>query len=124
MTSIAEPWYVTREEVMDAMNFRESTLRIPQIDSAIAGASRDVDTLCHRQFYPVDKTVKFDWPSFQYTYPWKVYFQREEVADITTNVPVVTSGGNVIAAGSIKWGPWDDESPPYTFMELDRSTSD
>jgi hypothetical protein len=34
----------------------------------------------------------------------------------------VTSGGNTIPAGSIFWGH-PNYSPPYTYMELDRSTS-
>src|SRR6185312_9222401 len=56
------------------------------------------------------------------TYPWKIYFDGSELADVTTTVPVVTSGGNVIPAADIFWGPWN-YSPPYTFLELNRSTS-
>lgn len=124
MTSIVEPWYVTREEVMDAMDFRESTLRTSLIDSAIAGASRDVDeNLCHRTFYPVDTTRKFNWPNFQRAYPWRIWLERSEIADITTNVPVVKSGGNLIPNSAIRWGPWDIDAPPYTFFELDRAQS-
>jgi hypothetical protein len=121
--AIVEPVYCTREEVLDAMDFRSTSLRIPLVDSAIAGGSRDVDKLCHRQFYPEDKTVSFDWPNYQRAYPWRLWLEREELADTTTNVPVVTSGGNVIPASSILWGPWDDEVPPYTFLELKRSSS-
>jgi hypothetical protein len=118
--AIVEPVYCTREEVLDAMDFRESTLRIPSVDSAIAGGARDVDDLCHRQFYPDDTIRSFDWPNFQRAYPWRIWLERAELADVTTNVPVVTSGGNVITADQVLWGPWDDEAPPYTFMELNR----
>lgn len=123
MASIVEPWYCTREEVLDAMDFRDSTLRIASVDSAIAGASRDVDDLCHRQFYPVDTARSFNWPNFQFAYPWRIWLERSELADVTTNVPVVTSGGNVISASDVLWGPWDEDAPPYTFMELNRSSS-
>jgi hypothetical protein len=118
-----EPWYCTREEVLDAMDFRASSLRIAQVDNAIAGGSRDVDDLCNRQFYPEDKTLAFDFPSFRRAYPWRIWFGQSELADTTANVPVVTSGGNVIAASNILWGPWETPAPPYTFLELDRSKS-
>lgn len=108
---------------MDAMDFRDSTLRTASVDSAIAGSSRDVDDLCHRVFYPEDTTRSFDWPNFQSAYPWRIWLERSELADVTTNVPVVTSGGNTISAANILWGPWDDPAPPYTFLELDRSKS-
>lgn len=121
MTSIVEPWYVTREEVMDALDFRESTLRTSLIDSSIAGASRDVDFLCHRQFYPLDTTRRFDWPNFQRAMPWTIWLEQSELADVTINVPVVKSGGNLIPNSAIFWGPWDMDAPPYTFLELDRS---
>lgn len=121
--AITEAVYCTREEVLDAMDPRTSTLRIASVDSAILGATRNVNGLCHRQFYPEIKTMSFDWPNFQRAYPWRLWLEREELADTTVNVPVVTSGGNVIPAANCLWGPWDDEAPPFTFLELDRSSS-
>lgn len=121
--AIVEPVYCTREEVLDATDSRGSSLRIPLVDSAIQGGARDVDGLCHRQFYPENTTRKFNWPNFQRAYPWRIWLERNELADTTVNVPVVTSGGNVIPAASILWGPWDDPAPPFTFFELNQSTS-
>jgi hypothetical protein len=121
--AITEATYCTREEVLDAMDPRTSTLRIASVDSAISGAARDVDGLCHRRFYPDNTTRSFDWPNFQRAYPWRIWLEQNELADTTVNVPVVTSGGNVIAASNILWGPWDDPAPPYTFFELNRSSS-
>lgn len=119
--AIVEPVYCTREEVLDATDSRGSTLRIPLVDSAIQGGARDVDGLCHRQFYPENTTRSFDWPNFQRAYPWRIWLERNELADVTANVPVVTSGGNVIPANQILWGPWDDPAPPFTFLELNRA---
>jgi hypothetical protein len=121
--AIVEPVYCTREEVLDATDSRGSTLRIPLVDSAIQGGARDVDGLCHRQFYPEDTTRYIDWPNFQRAYPWRIWLERNELADVTTNVPVVTSGSNVISSSDILWGPWDDPAPPYTFFELSRASS-
>src|SRR5262249_53292501 len=62
------------------------------------------------------------WPNFQTTYPWKVYFDERELADVTTTVPVVVSGGTNIPNADLFFGPWN-YSPPFTFMEINRSSN-
>lgn len=92
------------------------------IDRAIESASDSIDGVCHRRFYNVDETKRWDWPNFQRAYPWRVWFDGSEVADYIVNTPVVTSGGILIPSNQIFWGPWN-YSPPYTFLELDRSSN-
>lgn len=120
--AVTEPSYATREEVKQALDIKQTTRNDAQVDRAIQAASRSVDALMHRVFYPTITTKLFDWPNFQGTYPWKLYLDQAELADVTTNVPVVTSGGNVIPTADLMWGPWN-YAPPYTRLELDRSTS-
>jgi len=120
--AISRLCYATREDVKTALDYKETARNNVQVDRAIESASDAVDGLLHRVFYTTDTTRMFDWPNFQGAYPWRIWFDAAELADITTNVPVVTSGGNVIAASSIFWGH-PNYSPPYTYMELDRSTS-
>jgi len=120
--AVTEPCYASREDVKQALDIKQTTRNDAQVDRAIQAASRSVESLMHRVFYPTITTKLFDWPSFQGTYPWKLYFDASDVADVTANVPVVTSGGNVIPAADVFWGPWN-YAPPYTFLELDRSTS-
>lgn len=112
--------YCTREDVQRALDIKETTRNAPQIDRAISSAAPNIDRHLHRTFAPTDATHFWDWPNFQRAYPWRIWFDQYELADVTSNVPVVTSGGNVIAASGIFWGPWND-SPPFTFLELDRS---
>lgn len=108
---------------MNAMDLQVSASRTRQIDAAIDQASRDIEGLCKRTFYPVDDTKYFDWPNFQRAYPWRIWLDKAELADVTTNVPVITSGGVTIAASHIFWGPWN-YAPPYTYLELDRASSE
>lgn len=120
--AIYRPTYATRRGVKTALDVRLTADYDAHVDSALVRAAESVDALCHRRFYNILATSYWDWPSFQRAYPWRIWFDEREIADVTNPVPVVTSGGNVIPAGNIFWGPWN-YSPPFTFMELDRSKS-
>lgn len=114
--------YCSREDVKSAADILQEADYNVHVDSAIQAAVGDVNRLCHRRFYNVIETAYFDWPNFQRAYPWRIWFDERELADTTVNVPVVTSGGTVIPSSAILWGPWN-YSPPFTFLELDRSQS-
>lgn len=120
--TISEACYCTREDVKSALDIKVTARNNVQVDRAIQAASRSVDGLMHRVFY-VSYTTKYtDWPNFQYAYPWRIWLDRAELADISVTVPVVTTGGDLIPAANILWGH-PRYSPPYTYLELDRSTS-
>lgn len=118
--------YCSREDVKRAPDFKGTARNDWQVDRAIQSAARNIEGHLHRAFYPNNTTKYFDWPNFQSTYPWKIYLDAAELADVTVNVPVVTTGGRanptVIPAANLYWGPWN-YAPPYTFVEIDRSTS-
>jgi hypothetical protein len=116
------PTPATREEVRRALSVKQAAWNDDQIDRAIDAARESVEQLCHRKFYPNDTTHEWDWPSFQRAYPWRIWFDAAELADVTVNPPVVTTGGTVIPASDILWGN-PRYAPPYTYLELDRSTS-
>jgi hypothetical protein len=120
---IYRPTYATRRQVKTALDVKLSADYDAHVDSALQKAGDDIDGLCKRRFYNVLDTVYKNWPNFERAYPWRVWLNAHEVADITTTAPVVTSGGNTIPANQIFWGPWETDAPPYTFFELDRSTS-
>jgi hypothetical protein len=119
---ITQPVYCTREDVKRAADIKETARNNIALDRAIQSASRNIDKHMHRVFYPTVTTHYWDWPNWQRAYPWRLWFDQFELADVTSNVPVVTSGGTVIPANEIFWGPWND-SPPYTFMELNRGSN-
>lgn len=123
--AITRPCYTTREEVRAAPDITWAVRANLRIDRAIQDASERVEGQLHRVFYPELRTVYADWPNFQSTYPWKVYLDAAELADVTGTVPVVTTGGNspvTIPAENILWCP-ANYGPPYEWLELDRSTS-
>jgi hypothetical protein len=123
--AITRAAYCTRERVKQAADIKLTTHNDWQVDDAIEAAADSVDGLLHRVFYTTLTTIVVDWPNFQGTYPWKIYLDAAELADITNTVPVVTTGGDdpvVIPAANILWGP-ANYGPPYAWLELDRSTS-
>lgn len=120
--TISRVCYVTRESVKRALDVKSTARADWQIDEAIQSATDSVEGFLHRTFYPVIDTRYWDWPNFQSAYPWRIWFDANELADVTVNVPVVTTGGNIIPNSDIFWGH-PQYSPPYGYMELSRATS-
>lgn len=117
----SEACYCTREDVKSALDIKVTARNNVQVDRAIQAASRSIDGQMHRVFYTTYTTRYVDWPNFQYAYPWRVWLDRAELADVTSTVPVVTTGSDVIPAANIFWGH-PRYSPPYTYFELNRAT--
>ncbi len=123
--TISRPCYATREEVQQALDIKVTARNVAQVDRAIAAASDSVDALTRRVFFTTLATRFVDWPNFQSTYPWRIYLEGSELADVTGTVPVVSTGGaspRTIPAANCIWGPYN-YAPPFTRLDLDRSTS-
>jgi hypothetical protein len=114
--------YSSRYDVMSAPDIALTPDMARHVDSAISAAADDLDRLTHRRFWNNIETAYWDFPNYQRAYPWRLWFDERELADVTTNVPVVKSGGVVIPNTSIFWGH-PNYSPPYTYLELDRTKS-
>lgn len=121
--NIERPCYATRQEVARALDVKATAYDSARVDRACNAGSDSVDGQLQRVFYYMLDTRFWDWPNYQYTYPWKLYLDRSELADVTNNVPVVNSGGVLISNADIFWGDPNYPGPPYTYMELNRSTS-
>lgn len=115
---MARPWYATREQIKRALDSAD-TRDDAHVDRAAASASEDVDTLCHRVFWPRVAARTFDWPTT--TQPgapaWLLWLDRHDLITLTA----ASSGGVAISTGDVLLRP--DHGPPYTRVELDRSTS-
>ena len=107
------PWYATREDIQRALDVKESARNRREIDSALAAASRSVDSLCHRRFYPVLATRYFDWPSSQYGTSWRLWLDDSELISVTA----VSSGGTSISTSDVLLEP-NRSGPPYSRLEL------
>lgn len=109
-------WYATREDVMRALDVEQTARNRRQIDAALGSASRSVEGLCHRRFFPVVATRYFDWPNFQYAYPWRIWFDAWELVEVPS---AVTSGGVAIPLSACNFEPVNS-GPPFTSLELRR----
>jgi hypothetical protein len=118
-TALTTPCYCSREEVKRAIDMKETARNNWQVDRAIQSAARNIEGHLHRVFYPNDTTRYFDWPNFQYAYPWRLWFDQWELAAIPTSV---TSGGTTIPLSACNFEPVNS-GPPYTYMELRRDQS-
>lgn len=113
--------YCTRESVQDAFDVREAAHRSQQIDDAIASASDDVDGWLNRHKHglaPRTATRYFSWPARDYSPAWKIWLDENELISVTT----LTAGGTAVAAADFFLEPVNS-GPPYTYIELDTSSS-
>lgn len=116
---VTTPCYCTREQVKRALDVKETARSNTQIDRVIQSVARDIEGQLHRVFYPTDATRYFDWPNFQYAYPWRLWLDQWELAAIPTSV---TSGGITIPLTACNFEPVNS-GPPYTYLELRRDLS-
>jgi hypothetical protein len=118
---VDRPCYCTREQVKRATDIRLSAYANDRVDRAICAAADAVEALCNRQFYTQYTTRYWDWPNFQYSYPWRLWLDRYELAGPPT---LVTTGSLlpvpiVIPTSAIICQPIN-EGPPFTRIELRR----
>jgi hypothetical protein len=111
-------WYCTREDVKSALDFKETARNNGQIDRAIESASRSVEGLCRRSFYPQTATRYFDWPNEQRARSYRLWLDSNEVISVSS----LTSGGDLIDPADYDLRRSDDlDQPPYTRIEIDLS---
>lgn len=111
-------WYATRESVKSALDSAETARNNAQVDRAIESASRSVDNLCHRVFYPQTATRYFPWPDRRRSRPWRLWLDHDELISVTT----VTAGGVVIPSTDYFLEP-ANSGPPYTHVEIDLASN-
>lgn len=110
-------WYATREDVKSALDMKETARNDAQLDRAIESASRSVEGLLHRRFYPWSGTRYFDWPNDQYARPWRLWLDADELISASS----LTSDGTPIAATDYFLEPVNS-GPPFNRIEIDLSS--
>lgn len=116
MTAI--PTYATREDVKNALDFKQTARADRQIDRALHTASRGVDALCRRRFYPEVTTKSWDWPNAQRARPWRLWLDENELISVTE----VTTGGDDVPLEAVFLEP-NQYGPPYNQVQLDTSSA-
>lgn len=107
-------WYATREDVKSALDFKETARANATIDRALEAASRSVEGLCNRRFYPEIATRLWDWPNGQYARPWRLWLDANELISIA----VMSAAGVVIPSVDYNLEP-NEYGPPFNRVELD-----
>ena len=109
--------YATREEVRRSLDVKNAAYNGEQIDRQILSISDDIDKMCARVFFPQDATRYFDWPNFQYAFPWRLWLNRHESA--ITPLTQFMSGGILVPTTDYILRP-ENSGPPYTYIEMRR----
>jgi hypothetical protein len=129
--AVTEPCYTQRERVKSALDFQETARNDLLVDDSIQAASRLIDGaglkgggLLHRVFYPTLRTCYFDWPNYQRAWPWILYLNATELAAAPTDPAAVKAGNGTVTIplAACRFEPVNS-GPPYTSLELDRSST-
>lgn len=115
---MVEPAYATREQVVAALDSAPTAREFAQIDRLIWTASRDVEGLTRRSFWPRLATRYFDWPAAEPAPSWRLWI--EQPAQLIS-VGLLQSGGDTVVPGDFVLEP--DHGPPYNRIDLLRSSS-
>lgn len=121
--AVTTPCLCRREDVKRTLDVMETARHNWQIDRAIQSAARNIEAHMHLVFHPTDATRYFDWPNFDYAYPWRLWLNQHWLAATPTTVTSGTSGG-VFPGQSIPLSACNFEpinsGPPYRWLELRR----
>lgn len=125
--AISRPCYCSRDEVMRSIDIKDALTSVESVDRAIASAADDIEGKMRRQFYPWDGTKFFDWPNYQYAYPWRLWFERWDCVALTQLLSPGNTGGQTgtpLPLWQVQLRPVNRERGfPFTHVELDRSTN-
>ncbi|MFE0378341.1 hypothetical protein ACFW1M_22785 [Streptomyces inhibens] len=111
-------WYATREDVKQALDAKETARNNSQVDRAIRAASRSVDGLCHRVFYPQQATRSWDWPAAPGPRPWRLWLDANELIRLDS----LASGGRAIDTAEVLLEP-NAYGPPFSRIELNMGSN-
>lgn len=113
-------WYCTREDVTRTLDVKTTARSFGQVDQAIEAASRSIESLCHRKFYPLYATKYFDWPNYQYADVFRLWLDGQELISLTS----LSIDSEILADDEdLYFLEPADEGPPYDSVELNTGTS-
>lgn len=114
--TVSRPCYASREDVMRALDYKETARAAGAVDRAIEAASDEIEGLTHRRFYPTQATRSFDWPYPGGSRSWRLWLDSNELISIDT---LVTGGVTLTEGTDFFLRRSDDlDEPPYTSIEI------
>lgn len=113
-------WYATREQVMGSLEASSSTHVASLVDAKLEAASRRVESVLHRRFYPERRTLLMDWPNPSSPVPSELWLNSNEIISLES----LTAGGEPIDTANVFLRRYDDLSePPYSVLQLNLASS-
>lgn len=110
-------WYATREDLKSSQDNKSTARDSARLDACLESASRDVEGLTHRRFYPWTGTRYFDYPNRQTARAGRLWLDQHELVSVTTLV----SGGTTIAASDYFLSPYS--GPPFDRVDINRGSN-
>jgi hypothetical protein len=121
--TITRPCYATREQVMRAVDIKYAAHMFDAVDRAIESAADNIDGFMKRQFYPIDQTISFDWPSNDSPTPWRIWLNQYELAAQPTLVVSGTYLVSPVVITPAQYTLYPSSGPPWNRLELRRDLS-
>lgn len=114
-------WYATEEQICRSLEIMHTAKASALIRRKLEASSRAVEGQLLRRFYPERRTVRIDYPNYQYAPAWQLWLDSmNEIISIET----LSSGGTSIAADDRMLRRADDlREPPYQWIEIDTSSN-
>lgn len=114
-------WYATREVVKAALDSVETARDNARVDRATEYASRQVESLLQRRFYPEIATRYRDWPNRDYAEVQRLWLPgTQELISLTT---LVSGGLTISPANYFLRRPDGLEEAPYSLLEINLGAS-
>lgn len=110
------PLYASREDVLSALDTPPTTQLERRIDRLLAAATEEINSLCHRVFYPEQATRTFDWRQYDrraWQPSWKLYLDENSLITLDS----LTVAGTAVSTADVLLRP--DDGPPFTWLEID-----
>lgn len=112
------PVYATVEQIESSLEVAASTYTRSLILRKLNAASRGIEDLCHRRFYPELRTTRYDWPNYSYSATWRLDLDGNELISLTS---LLSGDGTDISSNAILRREDDVAEPPYSAIEMDLS---
>lgn len=110
--------YASVEDVRNAVDVAPSVLTDARIFRVLEAASRGIDTLCHRKFYPQAATRYFDYPNHYGGNTTDLELNQHEVLSVSA----LSAGGTTITSGQYYLEP-NGDGPPYDRISINLGSS-
>lgn len=107
--------YAKRGQITDSLEANTSVRSNRLIDRRSLSASRFVEGLCKRRFYPARIVIKDDYPNYSYADTWRYWLEGNELVSVES----VVSGGVTLDPADYFLSREDGlQEPPYDSLQL------